>query len=269
MNKTLVQEQFGKNAAGYLTSKPHAQGQKPGAAGRTYLAAKELARARCRHRRRPRRLHFRAACRARLGDRHHPGNARHGQRRSRQARARQCAHHLRQGRGAAVRGRQLRSRHLPHRAASLRLDPAIPRRSAPRAQAGRRCSRWSTMWCRPAASAITSMPSSACAIPATCAPGPWTNGARRSKTAGSAVDARGTDLQDDGIQELGAALRRDHEGAVARHADAGDARGESRCWSRKARAKNSLSACAKACSSPSGSERPAMHPLVPAKAETQ
>src|SRR5712675_1422727 len=27
MSKTLVQEQFGKNAAGYLTSKPHAQGK--------------------------------------------------------------------------------------------------------------------------------------------------------------------------------------------------------------------------------------------------
>ena len=27
MNKTLVQDQFGKNAAHYLTSKPHAQGK--------------------------------------------------------------------------------------------------------------------------------------------------------------------------------------------------------------------------------------------------
>jgi hypothetical protein len=36
--------------------------QKPGAAGRPYLAPEKLARARCCHRRRPRRLHLRAAC---------------------------------------------------------------------------------------------------------------------------------------------------------------------------------------------------------------
>ena len=61
------------------------------------------------------------------------------------------------------------------------LDSGFPRRSAPRAQSRAACSRWWTMWCRPAASAITSTPSSASAIPAICAPGPWTNGARRSK----------------------------------------------------------------------------------------
>src|SRR6266567_1960092 len=37
-----------------------------------------------------------------------------------------------------------------------------------------------TISCRPARSAITSTPSSACATPAICAPGPWRNGARHS-----------------------------------------------------------------------------------------
>ena len=160
-------------------------GQKPGAAGRPHLAAEKLARARRRHRRRPRRLHLRAACRAHVGDRHHPGNARHGEGRSAKARPRQCAHDLRQGRGAAVRGRELRPRHLPHRAASLRLRS---RNSSARCTA---CSsrtaflRWSTMWCRPAASATTSTPSSASATPATCGPGPSRNGARHSTAPAS------------------------------------------------------------------------------------
>ena len=79
MNKTLVQEQFGKTAASYLDL--HRRTRNGASLERLVeltRPAEGLASARRRHRRRPRRLHLRAARRARLGDRHHPGNARHG-----------------------------------------------------------------------------------------------------------------------------------------------------------------------------------------------
>ena len=137
MNKSLSQTQFGQNAAEYLTSKPHAQGQSlermvalaapqpdwhvldvaTGAGHTAYAFAPHVARV--------------------VGDRHHRRDARAGARRGGETQARQRARRPRQGRGAAVRGRELRSRHLPHRAASLRQHRGVSRRDPPRAQAGR------------------------------------------------------------------------------------------------------------------------------------
>ena len=137
MNQTLVQEQFGKNAAGYLTRKPHALGKSlerlvtltspqktwrvldvaTGGGHVAYTFAPHVERM------------WATDITQEMLDMVKGEAAK--------ARARQYPHHLRQGRGAAVRGWELRSGHLPHRAASLQFDPAIPRRGAPRTQAGR------------------------------------------------------------------------------------------------------------------------------------
>ena len=229
--------------------------QEPGAAGRAHLPAEDLARARRRHRRRPCRLHLRAACRAHVGDRHHPGNARPGERRSRTSAASpMCA----------------------------RLTPR-PRRCRSRTPA----STWS-----PAASRrITSnsiadfldevhrvlKPSGLFAVVDNVVPagsvGDYVNAFERFrdpshlrawtmeewraalKAHGFAIGARRAALQADGIQELGGPPRRQHAGLPARDAGAGDARGESHAGAERRQAPISPSACAKACSSPNGRRR--------------
>ena len=176
MNKTLVQEQFGKTAASYLTSRRTRLGKslerlvaltKPqkdwraldvatGGGHVAYTFAPQVERV------------WVIVIAQEMLDMV-KGEA--------QTRPCQSPHRLREGGGAALRGRELR----PVAAALRRItSTALPTSSTRCIACSSRAgySRWSTTWCRPAASATTSTPSSASAIPAICAPGPWTNGAR-------------------------------------------------------------------------------------------
>ena len=222
MNKTLVQEQFGKTAAHYLTSKPHAHGKslerlveltaarrKTGACSTSPPAA---AMSPIPSRRMSARVWATDITQEMLDQ--VKGEAA-------KARPRQSPHHLRQGRGAAVRGRELRSRHLPHRAASLRFDPAIPRRGASRAQARRRSR--AGRQCR--ARRQRRRLHQCLRAPARPEPsarldhGGMARRAEARAASPSATKSRSTRQME--FKSWAAALRRHHEGAVARDADAG------------------------------------------------
>ena len=119
---------------------------------------------------------FRAARRARLGHRHHPGNARYGERpRRRSAACPTSAPHMPKPKRCLSKMRvSIWSPAASRRTISIQFPTSSARSTACSSRMA--CSRWSTMSCRKEASAITSMPSSASAIRATCEPGPCRNG---------------------------------------------------------------------------------------------
>ena len=203
MNKTLVQEQFGKTAAHYLTATPHALGKSLRAPGRTHHAAERLARARRRHRRRPRRLHLRAACRARLGDRHHPGNARHGEAAKPPSaaspmcapptpRPRRCRSRMRASIWSPAASRRITSTRSRQFLAEVHrvLKPGGAVRAGRQCGAGRQRRR---------------LRQRLRALPRSEPPARLDHGgmARRAQSRRLCRRARRADLQDDGIQELG------------------------------------------------------------------
>ena len=242
MSKTLVQEQFGKNAAGYLTSTPHALGK-----SLERLVALTS----------PQKT-WRALDIATGGGHVAYTFAPHVERMWATDITQEMLDLVKAEaakRGLAnLRTTYAKAEALPFEDASFDLVtcriaphhfdsiPAFPRRGAPRAQSRAACSRWSTMWCRTAASATTSMPSSVSAIRATCAPGPWTNGARRLKTAGFAIGHEEQLFKQMEFKSWAARHDATMQALPALDAGAGDARGESHAGAERRQAPNSPSA---------------------------
>ena len=226
MSKTLVQEQFGKTAASYLTSKPHALGKSLERMVALTAPQKTGARSTSRP----------AAAMSPIPLRRMSSAS------GRPTSPRKCSTWSKaeaQKRGLAnLRTTYAKAEALPFEDASFDLvtcriaphhfdfDPAVPRRSAPRAQAGRALALVDNVV--PAGSVgdyINAFerfrdPSHLRA---------WTMEEWRDalKAAGFAVTHEEQIYKTDGVQELGRAPRRHHAGAAALDADADDAGGES------------------------------------------